>query len=84
MKAKVEEDAVDPPTTGATHEQILRAAERRFNFVMTGSERKILVKGTNKLWDSHPKRGIFIRDAMVHAHYLIPVGHAVTPVGEDK
>lgn len=64
--------------TGATDAQIEAAAERRYNFLMTGYPNKTHMTGMGKTWDIDAKRRRLIGQMTVHARYLVPPGQVIT------
>jgi hypothetical protein len=67
--------------TGATAEQIEAAAERRYNFLMTGYTNRTHMTGMGKTWDIDAKRKRLIAEMTVHARYLVPPGYQIVPAG---
>ena len=67
--------------TGATAEQIEAAAERRYNFLMTGYTNRTHMTGMGKTWDIDAKRKRLIAEMTVHARYLVPPRYQIVPSG---
>lgn len=65
------------PRTGATPDQIEAAAERRYNFLMTGNPKTKHMTGTGKTWDIDAKRKQLIDSFTVHSRYLVPEGYVI-------